>query len=364
MSVTIKQIAERTGLSIPTVGNVLGRASARYSEQTRRKVFAAVREMGYRPNASARAIRQGKIGCAALVLSRGHLETVSHLPIGLLDGVDEELLQHNMHLSVSLLSDEELSNDEFIPKVLREYVADGMIVNYTHHIPARMLELIDAHHTPAVWTNAKLPCDCVHPDDRGAAHAATAALIARGHRRIGLVHLMLSDVRPGLTFEQLRPHAHYSLDDRIEGYSGAMNAAGLSPRVWYDNRLVLPADTLKECISALSGPDRPTAMIAYSENEVTPILFAATQLGLSIPGDLVVLQFSPIDQIIVGIRVPAIKIPTAEVGRRAVRMLLRKISAPDEMCEREAVAFESLADDAVVPVKSGAQRKAGRGSSR
>jgi DNA-binding LacI/PurR family transcriptional regulator len=354
MSVTIKQIAERTGLSIPTVGNVLGRASARYSDETRRKVFAAVEEMGYRPNASARAIRQGKIGCAALVLSHGGLQTVSHLPIGLLDGVDEELLQHNMHLSVSLLSDEQLSNDDFIPKVLREYVADGMIVNYTHHIPARMLELIDAHHTPAVWTNAKLPWDCVHPDDRAAAHAATAALIAHGHRRIDLVHLIIADVHPGLAFEQLRSDAHYSINDRIEGYSSAMNAAGLSPCVRYDDRFVPPADTVKECVSALSAPHRPTAMIAYSENEVTPILFAATQLGLSIPGDLVLLQFSPIDQIIAGIRVPAIKIPTAEVGRRAVRMLLRKISTPDKLCEREAVAFEPLEDDAVAPAKSGA----------
>jgi prepilin-type N-terminal cleavage/methylation domain-containing protein/prepilin-type processing-associated H-X9-DG protein len=60
MSATIKQIAERTGLSIPTLGNVLGRASARYGEQTRRKVFAAVEAMDYRPNASARATRQGK----------------------------------------------------------------------------------------------------------------------------------------------------------------------------------------------------------------------------------------------------------------------------------------------------------------
>ena len=347
MSVTIKQIAERTGLSIPTVGNVLGRASARYSEVTRRKVFAAVEEMGYRPNSSARAIRQGKIGCAALVLSRNRFQILSHLPAGLLDGVDAELSLHNMHLSVSLLSDEELSSDDFIPKVLREYLADGMLVNYTHEIPERMLELIRAHHTPAVWMNAKLSADCVHPDDRGAAHMATSQLVRRGHRRIALVHLNSPEVYPGKTFEEARPSFHYSVVDRFAGYSAAMKGAGLSTQICFDDRFVADEDVVRVCATLLTGPDRPTAIIAYSEYEAAPVLFAASKLGLSVPRDLTVLCFAPTDQRIAGILVPAIAVPTAEIGRRAVRMLLRKIDSPNDSCDREGVPYEALNADSI-----------------
>jgi LacI family transcriptional regulator len=352
MSVTIKQIAERTGLSIPTVGNVLGRASSRYSEVTRRKVFAAVEEMGYRPNSSARAIRQGRIGCAALVLSRSHLQVLSHLPAGLLDGVDEELALHNMHLSVSRLSDEELSSEDFVPKVLREYLADGMIVNYTHEIPARMLELIHAHHTPAVWVNAKLPSDCVFPDDLAGAQMATRELVARGHRRIAMVHLVSPAIYAELTFAQAMPRLHYSVVDRIEGYSRVMREAGLQPRVAYHDRFVADSQVVQACTSILSGRDRPTAVLAYSANEVPAVLFAAAQLKLSVPGDLAVLQFSPGDQWMAGMHIPAIRIPTEQIGRQAVRMLLRKIASPNDLCESEAVPYQPMAGDAIAPAKS------------
>src|SRR5215470_8292138 len=154
MTITIKEIARRTGLSIPTVGNVLGRSAYRYSADTRNRVMQACQELGYKPNASARAMRQGRFGCAALVLSRSKQQTHSHIPPGLLDGLDDALAQHDMHLTVSRLTDEELTSDGFVPKVLRESMADGMIVNYTHDIPQAMLDLIHAHHAPAVWLNA------------------------------------------------------------------------------------------------------------------------------------------------------------------------------------------------------------------
>src|SRR4051794_9665958 len=147
---TIKQIALRTGLSIPTVGNILSRADQRYSAETRRRVTQAALELGYRPNSSARAVRQGRFGCAALVLGRERQRTRSALPQYLIDGLDDELSGHDMHLTVSRLSDQDLCREEFIPKVLRQHTADGMIVYYTHDVPAQMIALIRAHHTPAV----------------------------------------------------------------------------------------------------------------------------------------------------------------------------------------------------------------------
>src|SRR3954453_960814 len=204
MTITIKEIARRTGLSIPTVGNVLGRSANRYSAKTRERILQVAHELGYKPNASARAMRQGRFGCAALVLSRSKQQTHSHIPTGLLDGLDDALAQHDMHLTGARLTDEELSSDDFLPKVLRESMADGMIVNYTHEIPQAMLELIHAHHAPAVWLNAKMPHDCVYPDDRGAAQAATEVLIQRGHKRIAFLHFIPPDVFGG-TFGQAVP---------------------------------------------------------------------------------------------------------------------------------------------------------------
>lgn len=352
MSVTIKQIALRTGLSIPTVGNVLGRGGARYSAKTRQRVLQAADEMGYRPNSSARAVRQGRIGCAALVLSRTHEKILSHIPFGLLDGLDDELSRQNMHLAVSRLTDEQLSRDDVLPKVLREYMADGMIVNYTHEIPPRMLEVIRAHQSPAVWINARLDSSCVYPDDRSGAESATAKLIARGHRRIAMVHFISPYLYSGMSFDEARARFHYSVMDRAEGYARAMRAAGLSPRIAHHDRFIQEIDSVEAVHALLSGPDRPTAVLLYSEVDTPAVLVAATRLGLRIPNDLTVLEFHPVERWVAGLRVPVVPIPTAELGRQAVRMLLNKIAAPSEPCPPLAVPYESVPLDAIAPPDS------------
>jgi LacI family transcriptional regulator len=337
MSVTIKEIARITGLSVPTVGNVLGRSAARYSAETRRRVREAAQELGYRPNSSARAMRQGKFGCAALILSRSRQH--SHIPPGLLDGLDDELLRHDMHLTITRLSDEELSQDEFVPKVLRQHMADGMIVNYTHRIPAGMLELIHAHHTPAVWLNAKLKEDCVYPDDFAAARSATADLLKLGHRRVALVHVVARLGQEG-TFDSNRWQMHYSAIDRAAGYAQAMRDGGLEPRVLSHEHFIEENETMSRCLALLSGERRPTAVLAYSEYEALALATAARIAGLEMPRDLSMVMFAPSPTWMAGYEVSAVAVPTEEMGRRAVQMLLRKLQEPDGGCAPEPIAYK------------------------
>jgi LacI family transcriptional regulator len=346
---SLKEIARVTGLSVPTVGNVLGRSGARYSAETRRKVLEAARQLGYKPNSSARAMRQGRSGCAALILSRSHPASHSHVPVGLLDGIDDELALHNIHLTISRLSDEELTSDDVMPKVLREYLADGMIVNYTHEIPPAMLELIHAHHTPAVWLNAKLPEDCVYPDDFAAARDATAKLIALGHRRIAYVQFIGPWI-DGATFEQTLARMHYSVADRRDGYLAAMREAGLGPQLAHLDRFVPHPQQWAAAERLLSSPaDRPTALLLYSDMDLSLVMSVAAAVGLSVPGDLSVLAFYPEEPWVAGKRVSVVPVPTRELGRRAVRMLLQKVQAPDAPCPAEAVSYAARLGETVVP---------------
>ena len=264
----------------------------------------------------------------ALVLSRNKQQTHSHIPTGLLDGLDDALAMHDMHLTVSRLTDEELTRDDFLPKVLRESMADGMIVNYTHEIPQAMLDLIHAHHAPAVWLNAKLAEDCVYPDDLGAARTATQQLLDIGHRRIALVHFISPGVFDG-TFDQAKPRFHFSVSDRAQGYASAMLDAGLSPRVTYHDRYVDEPDHLEACRTLLRGPDRPTAVLLYTDRDLSALMCAAAELGLSVPRDLSVMVFYPVEVWAGGKHVSVVQVPTTEIGRRAVAMLMRKIESPN-----------------------------------
>lgn len=345
MSVTIKEIARKTGLSIPTVGNILGRSGSLYSADTRQRVLSAAAELGYKPNSSARAIRNGRFGCAALVLSRSRVH--SYIPPHLLDGLDDELSAHNMHLTVSRLSDEQLTASDFIPKVLREHFADGMIVLYTHEIPAPMLELIRSHRTPAVWVNAKLDGDCVYPDDVNAAKLATEELIKLGHRRIAFVHLITRGDLTG-AFEENRSRFHYSDADRANGYAAAMLDARLTPRVIFHDRFIAESDQLIVCRELLASADRPTAVLAYSEGEGEAAIGAALSLGLNVPRDLSVVVFAAGSSYFVGHHLSVVAIPTNEMGRRAVRMLLEKLKQPDVLCPPQSIKYGLGADGATI----------------
>jgi len=133
MATTLKVIAEAAGVSIPVVSQVLNSKGQRFRPETRRRVRQAAERLGYRPNNSARAMATGRLGCAALVLStQGYRST---LPAELLRGIDEELARHNMHLTIARLPDEKLTREGYVPKILREWLSDGLLINYTSDIP-------------------------------------------------------------------------------------------------------------------------------------------------------------------------------------------------------------------------------------
>jgi LacI family transcriptional regulator len=138
-----------------TVTHVLsGRAEQlRISAATQARVHDAVRELGYRPNASARAVGSGRFGSAALIQP---LEGV-YLPAGLLLGITDELQRNDMHLVVSEMHNAGPTDETYLPKVVREVAADGLLINMVTKIPPRLLETLHSLNTPAVWINNKQP---------------------------------------------------------------------------------------------------------------------------------------------------------------------------------------------------------------
>src|SRR4028119_2280943 len=180
--VTVAHVARHLELSAATVGHVLnGRANElRISATTQERVQQAARELGYRPNLSARSVRTGRFGVAALIQPwRG-----IYLPPGLLLGISQELHRHDMHLAISDAPQESLGEAEFLPKVMRDLAADGLLVNVINEVPPAFEEALQRSSTPAVWINTNRPFDCVHPDDFGAAQRITKQILQLGHKRI------------------------------------------------------------------------------------------------------------------------------------------------------------------------------------
>ena len=104
-----------------------------------------------------------------------------------------------------------------------------------------------------------------------------------------------------------------------------------------------------ESRALLSGEDRPTAVIVYSERDVSLLMAAAAELHLSVPRDLSIVVFAPFEPWVAGNHVSAVAIPTAEIGRHAVRMLLKKIATPGESFAPEAIPYEAVLGATIAP---------------
>jgi LacI family transcriptional regulator len=336
---TIREIAARVGVSNQVVSMVLngGRSSVRASEKTRTKILHAAAALGYRPNASARAIREGQTRAIALLLSAARAH--SNLPASMLDGVHDELQDHDYHLMIAKLPDEKLTNEGFVPKLLRQWMVDGLLVNYHYDIPERMKRLILDHQIPSIWINSKQEYDCVYPDDFSAGKAATQLLLERGHRRIAYVDYAHTLADAG---------EHYSAQDRCSGYREAMRDAGLSQVVVRRPDDPGSPDRVQRIVSLLKQSDRPTAFIGYSQHHLWSAWAAALTLGLRVPADVSLVAFGDASVDYLGLTVTTLVVPQTEVGRVASRMILQKISQPGTTIAPAVVPFTAAPGDSVV----------------
>jgi LacI family transcriptional regulator len=327
--VTTVDIAKRLGIAQPTVSTILNgsRSNTRVSPKLRQTVLEAAASMGYRPNAAAVAMKRGSFNAIGVLSST--VGSHGMLPSTTLWAMQQELMQRDMHLMLGQMPDDKLASAQELPKVLREWSVDGLLLSYTADFPVQMLELIRRHRIPAIHLNVRLAHDCVRPDDEGAAADLTRRLLELGHRRIAYVSLS-PNVGSG----------HYSLSARERGYELAMRDAGLQGHVFQSGTDTdLPA-MIASVQALLNDPSRPTAVICYSPATAKPLVYEAVSRGL-VPGrDLSVATFSDARQELLGPhRLDFMRIPSGPVGREAVRALIRKVEQPREPLPPVIVPF-------------------------
>jgi LacI family transcriptional regulator len=258
-----------------TVSEILNEKGKPYKAATVERVFAMAARMGYRPNAQARAVAHGKVGTVALVLGS---ERFSHIPQHLLHGIHDALAAADLKLMVTVLDDDRLADEAFIPDILQSLVVDGLLVNYHYHFPPHLQDAIDRYRIPAVWINVHKDQDGAYFDEAAAASSAVRRLVDLGHRRIAYLDRALEN----------EESLHYSSIDRRDAYLAAMAQAGLSPLL-----LTGASARTQELVTGWIGdPERPTAFIGYNEQNTQDVATVAERLGLVIPRDLSLITFA------------------------------------------------------------------------
>jgi DNA-binding LacI/PurR family transcriptional regulator len=264
-AVSRADLAAATGFSAMTVHRAL-KGSPLVGTKSRAAIMAAAERLGYRLNASARAMRTGRFQTIGVVI--GHQPHTSVLPNGITQALARQLAARRYRLTIAAMAESDLDDPDRLPQLLSELSVDGLLVKYDHHLPPRMTSLLERSGVPVWYLNSQRAQNCVYTDDLGAAESVTRLVIAEGASRV---------VYASLSFNLEDPAEHYSARDRLVGCRTAAAAADVPLHAIAT--YVPPHERVKRCCDFLREVPWPWAAIGYGGDEVGVLFEAARRLG-------------------------------------------------------------------------------------
>jgi DNA-binding LacI/PurR family transcriptional regulator len=337
--VTLKTVAERVGVSSMTVSNAFSRPD-QLSVALREKILAVAAELGYAgPDPAARTLARGATGTVGILITDSlRYAFTDEFSAEFLSAIAEELARGG--LALTLLPPEGVGN--VVPT--RDVAMDGAIV-YSCSVTADGLEQLRRRRLPLVQVDQ--PDDAllssVKIEDRVGARQAAQHVVDLGHRRVALVGV-------GSEADLLDTGNH--LDQRVRGWRDALDPAGIEPVIVFS-----PQSTEDGGAAAveplLTGPDRPTALLCFSDAIAAGALRAAQDAGLAVPRDLSVVGFddSPLarrvrptlttvrqDAVAKGRATATLLIDALARKRAGAEPEIRHVVLPTELVVRESTA--------------------------
>ncbi len=277
MAATIKEVAERAGVSIATVSYVLNNRSGavRISPRTRERIWRAVEELGYHPNALARGLAGKKTHTVALVMQYASIfSSWSGFTSEMMHGVADAAHACGLDL---LLHTRERSDVRAEALALADGRVDGALLLRDWDDP--LIDLLVEHSIPTVLIfsrsrNATVPYACC--DDELGGRIAGEYLTSLGHRHI--LHLTGS------------PHSSAAVD-RLRGFQNALHDAGCALRTDHILEAGHAGADFTPVAEALLREPRPTAVFAWSDDVALRLMAEVRNIGLRVPQDLSIIGF-------------------------------------------------------------------------
>ncbi|MFF2777478.1 LacI family DNA-binding transcriptional regulator [Streptomyces sp. NPDC058052] len=313
MGVSLKDVAQRAGVSIKTVSNVVNNYP-HVTPQMRAKVQRAIDELGYRPNLTARHLRKGRTGIIAFAVPELGNPYFAELAGAVIDAAAQHDYTVLVDHTAGLRERELLVCQEF-----RSHVIDGLILSPIHLENGDLLARQET--SPLVLLGEReydAPYDQIAIDNVAAARTAVRHLLDLGRRRVAFL---------GSRTGRERQPAHL----RLRGWREELTAAGVEP----DERLVVATDGYGRGDGAdamatlLDRGVRPDAVFAYNDLIALGALRTLAERGLRVPEDIAVVGFDDIEES----RYGTISLTTVAPDKRAIAR-----QAVDRLVERLAGA--------------------------
>ncbi|MFF2328532.1 MULTISPECIES: LacI family DNA-binding transcriptional regulator [unclassified Streptomyces] len=330
--VTLAEVAQHAGVSASTVSYVLsGKRSI--SEATRERVERSIQQLGYHPNAGARALASSRSNIIALMVP---LRTDMYVPVMTEIAFAVATTARTHDYDVLFLTGEE--GPATVRRIAGSSLADAMILMDVELHDER-LPLLRESDRAAVLIGLPAETDgltCVDLDFEATGALCVEHLAGLGHREIALI---------GEAAAVYERHTGFA-ERTVDGVRARAQESGV--RVLHrpcEGGYAAMAQTLARIFDERPGT---TGFIVQNESAVEPLLNLLRQQGRAVPEDVSVVAICP-DQVALqaSVRLTSVAIPAQEMGRRAVEQVVAKLSG------RGTDEVELLAPELTVRESSG-----------
>lgn len=313
---SMKDVAKRAGVSQTTVSFVVNNVEgANIPVETQERIFAAIEELGYRPNAMARHLRSSRTNTIGFVS-----DVVATTPFAgqIIQGAQDAAWKQNYLLLVVNTGDDTAVTNAAVDTLLERRV-DGILYATMYHravtpppqineVPTVLLDcFVEDHSLPSVV-----------PDEFSGGYEATTALLRKGHTRVGFIN----DNEPVP-----------AMAGREQGYRQALADFGVT----FDQHLLThqtsePLGGYAGAEQLLARPNPPTALFCFNDRMALGAYRYAQKHGLRVPADLAIIGFDNQDMIAPYLDPPltTMALPHYAMGQWAVTHLLQLIEQGDQ----------------------------------
>jgi DNA-binding LacI/PurR family transcriptional regulator len=311
-TVTMREVAVHAGVSVGTVSHVLNKTTP-VKDDLRRRVLAAIRELGYQPSSLARDFRRSQTNLLGMIIP----DITNPFFPAVVRGAEDIAYQHSYRLVLCNTDNDPRKEAQYLQEMRAHRVPGVVLIPSENSQIDAMADadlcgaaIICLDRKPEHWEGDSVTADNIEGASRAIRH-----LLGVGHRSIAMIVGSLH-----LTNAQ----------DRIEGFRREMRRAKveIAPGYIQEGQFSRFSGYQKMQVLLHLRP-RPTAIFAGNDLIAFGALAAIREAGLKCPRDISVIGFDDLE--ISDLSDPpltTVSQPGYQMGARGVDLLLRRLREP------------------------------------
>ena len=325
MAVTMKDVAERAGVSKSTVSQYLNKRFNYMSNSTRMTIEKAIEELGYRPNLLARSLTQKTTNLVAIVAAN----LSSTFTTELIAAVEEIMAAKGIDVIVASTGDDPKKEKAQLESLITRQV-DGVIVFPTIDNTDFYNGLVKRKY-PLVFVDREITEVAVNTvllDNETASKMATEELIKNGHTKIGIISFPLG-----------KDDSITTRKERLNGYKKTLLKHNLT--IDKDYIKIGNQGEMNRCLTELlESESAPTAVIATNDMLLESLLLWLKTNQVKIPSELSIVGIDDVSfASFYHVGITTVSQPIKQIGKKAAELLLEQINNQGDSLDSETYKY-------------------------